>query len=285
VRVLLVGASGAIGRELVPRLRARGHEVVGTATSDDGRAAVERSGAGAAILDATDPAAADSLLARLRPDAVVVEVTSLSGPLERLDELAERNAPVRRDATVNVARAAVAAGARRLVVQSVAFWYEAGEGPATEDTPLRAGPAADAIRALEAAALEAPLEGLVARYGTFYGPGTWYARDGAFAELLREGRVTITARGAESLVHVADAAEATAFLLDRGPPGVFNVVDDEPAPPIEWTSALAAAVGAPPPRVGEPAGPVSRGASNARLRALGWRPRWATWREGFRQAL
>ena len=285
MRVLVVGASGAIGRELVPRLAARGHDVTGTSTSEDGRAGIERLGAGTAILDATDAATVDSLVARLRPDAVVVEVTSLAGPLERLDELVERNARVRRDATVNVARAAVAAGVRRLVVQSVAFWYEPDEGLAAENTPLRAGPAADAVRELEAAVLRAPLEGLVARYGTFYGLGTWYARRGAFAERLRAGGYAITARGEDSLVHLADAAEATAFLVDRAPPGVFNVVDDEPASPLEWVPALAAAVGAPPPSVGEPSGPTGRGASNAQLRGLGWQPRWPTWRRGFREAL
>src|SRR5918912_4109309 len=120
MRVLVVGASGAIGRELVQRLVERGHDVVGTSRGEDGRARIEALGAGAALLDATDAGAVRSLVSRLRPEAVVVEVTSLSGPYERLTELSARNAGVRRDATLNVAAAAVAAGARRLVAQSVA---------------------------------------------------------------------------------------------------------------------------------------------------------------------
>lgn len=285
MRVLVVGASGAIGRELVPRLAGRGHDVVGTSTGEEGRARIEALGAEAATLDAIDAGAVQALVSRLRPQAVVVEVTSLSGPYERLGDLALRNAGVRRDATVNAVRASAAAGVRRLLVQSVAFWYAPGAAPASEEEPLRAGPAADAVRELEAAVLAAPLEGLVLRYGTFYGPGTWYARDGAFADVLRAGRHSITDRGEDSLIHVADAAEATAFLVDRGPPGALNVVDDEPAPPLEWVPAFAAAVGAPPPPPGDPSRPVGRGASNARLRALGWRPRWTTWRDGFREAL
>jgi nucleoside-diphosphate-sugar epimerase len=285
VRVLVVGASGAIGRELVPRFVSRGHDVVGTSTSEAGRARVEALGAGPAILDATDAEAVRSLVSRLRSQTVVVEVTSLSGPYERLDELTAQNASVRLEATLNVVRAAVDAGVRRLVVQSVAFWYAPGEGPATEDEQLRAAPAADAVRELEAAVLAAPLDGLVLRYGTFYGPGTWYARDGAFADVVRAGRHSIKDRGEDSLIQIADAAGATVFLAESGPPGVFNVVDDEPAPAREWVPAFAAAVGAPPPPVADASGPVGRGASNGRLRSVGWQPRWPTWRDGFREAL
>jgi nucleoside-diphosphate-sugar epimerase len=283
MHVLVVGGSGAIGRELLPRLVGRAHEVVGTATSEPGLRAVEALGADGALLDATDRSAMEHVLASSRPDVVVVEVTSLSGELDRFAQLVERNTRVRTVATANAVDAAVAAGTRRVVVQSSGFWYAEGEGIATEDDPRSDSPAAASAWESEEHALAAPLEAVAARYGLFYGPGTWYAHDGAIARLLKDRDFPMTGRGDYSFVHVADAAEATALLVEHGAPGAYNVVDDDPAPQREWLPVLAEAVGAPRPPLGEPDGPVNRGASNAKLKAeLGWQPRWPSWRMGFK---
>jgi nucleoside-diphosphate-sugar epimerase len=159
-------------------------------------------------------------------------------------------------------------------------------GPADEDEPFREDDSARAALAADEAVLGSDVEGVVARYGYLYGPGTWYSRGGAAAEALHAGTLRAPARGEESLVHVEDAARATVGLVEEGRPGAYNVVDDEPAPRREWLSALAAAVGAPPPPESDPPAPPRRGASNRKLAAeIGWRPRFASWRDGFREGL
>jgi 2-alkyl-3-oxoalkanoate reductase len=217
---------------------------------------------------------------------------------------------LRTDGTDNLLAGARAAGARRFVAQSFAGWPYAREGGPvkSEDDPLDAHPpraqreTLAAIRHLEAAAVgAADLEGVALRYGGFYGPGNALGKGGFLVEQVRKRRVPIVGDGAGvwSFLHIEDAAGAVVAALERGAPGVYNVVDDEPAPVSEWLPELAQVIGAPPPRrvpvwlgrlaageVGVSMMTSIRGASNAKAkRELGWRPRWSTWREGFRRGL
>ncbi|TML26226.1 MAG: NAD(P)-dependent oxidoreductase [Actinobacteria bacterium] len=212
---------------------------------------------------------------------------------------------MRREGTRVLLDAAQAAGARRFVAQSLAFVYAPdGEWVKDEEAPLASAPegVVVSVRALEQAVLEAPaLEGIVLRYGQFYGPGTWYATDGSIAERVRRRRFPIVGRGEGrfSFIHVEDAAAATVAAIERGRPGVYNVCDDDPAPLREWLPVYAAALGAKPPRrvpallarmvagaTAAQAATAMRGAANGKAREeLAWSPRYPSWREGFRGAL
>jgi nucleoside-diphosphate-sugar epimerase len=215
---------------------------------------------------------------------------------------------VRSEGTRNLLAAATAAGARRFVCQSIAFAYAPGPQPEikVEDDPLASSappPFGEGVRVvdeMEHAVLESDgLEGLVLRYGWFYGPGPYYAADGSMAADVRKRRFPIVGSGAGlfSFVHVDDAAAATAIAVERGAPGAYNVVDDEPAALRDWLPVYAEAMGAPPPRrvpvwlarliAGKVATimGVQPGASNAKAKhELGWQPRWSSWRQGFRDA-
>lgn len=304
MRVFVAGATGAIGRPLVSRLLTDGHEVLGTTRTQARAAALRAAGAEAVVLDALDaPALREAVLAA-RPDVVVNQLTDLSAPLNprRYGRWLASTQRLRREATATLLDAARTAEARRIVVQSVSF-VTAAAGPwvVDEDAPLLddAPELTAAVAEMETAVTGAEgIEGLVLRYGYFYGPGTAFAPGGQNAELVRRRRFPVvgSGEGRWSFVHVDDAAEATALALaPGGPTGILNVVDDEPAPMREWLPALAGALGAPPPRT-VPAwlarlaagpfvvhgGTAMRGASNARAReALGWRPAHASWREGF----
>jgi nucleoside-diphosphate-sugar epimerase len=284
VRILVVGGTGAIGRLLVPGLVRRGHDVTATTRSPERAGALAGLGAEPAVRDALDSAAVEEAVRSAAPEVVVCQVTSLSGDFPRLGEMVAENARVRRASTLNALAAAVNAGVRRFVAQGIAFAYAIGAGPAGEEEPFSETPTAGAALETDRAVLRAEIEGVVARYGYLYGPGTWYARDGAAAAAVRAGELPTRGSGEQSLVHVGDAAAATVLLCERGEPGAYNVVDDEPAPQAEWQPAFAAALGAPAPKAG-PGGPESRGASNAKLRALGWEPRFRSWREGFREGI
>jgi nucleoside-diphosphate-sugar epimerase len=230
--------------------------------------------------------------------------------LRKFDRAFEATNRLRREGTDNLVAAARAAGARRLVAQSFAGWPYAREGGPvkSEEDPLDPNPPAgfrntlDAIRYLEATVLGAGgLEGLALRYGPFYGPGTSIGVGGSIVEDVRRRRVPVVGSGAGiwSFLHIDDAAQATLAAIERGPAGIYNIVDDEPAPVSEWLPALSAAIGAKPPRrvpawLARPAigkhGVVMmteiRGASNAKAkRELGWQPTWTSWREGFRKGL
>jgi nucleoside-diphosphate-sugar epimerase len=286
VRILLVGGTGAIGRALVPLLSERGHEVTATTRTGDRAGRLTELGAEPAVVDALDAAALVRVAQASDPEVVVCQVTSLSGDRSRFSELVAENARVRPVATGNTVTAAEAARARRVVVQGIAFAYGPGDGPATEEDPPRDEESARAAFGTDEAALASPLEVVVARYGYFYGPGTWYARDGAAVEALKAGALSVARRGEDSLVHVDDAATATVALVEGGDPDVYNVVDDEPAPRIEWMTGLAEAVAAPPPQLGEPFEAPRRGASNAQIkREIGWAPAYPSWREGFQTGL
>ncbi len=312
MRVFVGGATGAIGRRLVPLLLAGGHDVVAMTRSLEKVEGLRSMGAVPVVADALDPTAVGKAVADARPDVVVHELTALSttGGLRRFDREFGRTNQLRTKGTDYLLDAALASGARRFVAQSYAGWpYARDGGPAkAEDDPLDPNPprpmqeSLAALRHLEDAVLGAgDLEGLVLRYGAFYGPGTSIAEDGDLVDLIRRRRFPVVGPGSGvwSFVHVDDAATATVLAVERGEPGVYNIVDDEPAPVHLWLPELAAAVGAPlPPRVPTwvgrlVAGEVGvslmtqvRGASNAKAkRALGWSPEHASWRSGFRSGL
>ncbi|MGW1932195.1 NAD-dependent epimerase/dehydratase family protein [Streptomyces sp. NPDC001919] len=273
MRVLVAGATGAVGRQMVPLLEGAGHEVVGISRR------------GPRPVDVLDAGAVRRAVAEAAPDAVVHQLTDLGAA----DGAA--NNRIRTDGTRNLVDAARAAGVRRIVAQSISWAYAPGEGPADESVPLdptweepRSRIVAG-VRALESAVTELP-EAVVLRYGVLYGPGTWYAPGGAVAAALAGDPAarflgSLAADDAvSSFVHVSDAAEAAVRAL-AWPPGAYNVVDDEPAPGRTWLPVLADALGVPAPAPGTGGAPWARGAVNDRARALGWAPARPSWRTGF----
>jgi len=312
MRILVAGASGAIGRRLVPLLVAAGHEVVATTRTPGKVAALRDQGADAVLMDGLDQDAVRRTVDRARPDAVVHQMTALASvrSLRRFDEEFALTNRLRTEGTGYLLAAARAAGARAAVGQSYAGWPNERRGGRvkTENDPLDPDPPKSirrtllAILTLEDMVLAAPgLTGIVLRYGSLYGPGTGLSSDGEMTALVRTRRLPLIGDGAGvwSFVHVDDAARATARALEIGRPGRYNIVDDEPAEVREWLPDLARALGAPLPRripawlgrLAVGAAGVSmmtrvRGSSNARARrVLGWRPRYASWRDGFRRGL
>jgi nucleoside-diphosphate-sugar epimerase len=308
MKIFVAGATGAIGRRLVPLLVLNGHDVVGMTRSADKAASLRADGATPAIADALDPRAVLAAVRHAEPDVVVHELTSIP-PMRnprKFDRQFELTNRLRREGTDYLLAAARAVGARRFVAQSFAGWpYARDGGPVkVEENPLDTHPPAmlrrtlAAIRYLESAVVGAAnIEGLALRYGILYGPGTSIVEGGAVIADIRRRRIPIVGEGTGvwSFLHVDDAAGATLAAIERGQPGVYNVVDDEPAPVSVWLPALASAIGAKPPRhvpiwmarlaIGE--GGVSmmteiRGASNAKAkREFGWHLRYPSWRQGF----
>jgi nucleoside-diphosphate-sugar epimerase len=287
-------------------LREHGHDVGGTSRDPARAAALRHLGAEPVLCDALDAGSVRAAVDGFAPDAIVNQLTALSGPFNprRYREWVAPTNRLRREGTRHIVAAATAAGTRLLVSQSIAFAYRwDGRGLKTEADPLfdrdlGFADAIEALRELEHLTLHTPgLTGVVLRYGWFYGPGTMYAADGSMAADVRRRRFPVIGRGdgVFSFVHVEDAATAAVRALERPVPGIFNVVDDDPAPMRVWLPEFAAAVGAPRPlripawlgrlfAAGFVIGTATelRGASNARARAeLGWSPRWSTWREGF----
>ncbi len=312
MRIFLAGATGAVGSRLVPQLLAAGHQVTGTTRTPAKAGALRAAGVEPVVADGLDREAIVAAVVAARPDAIVHQLTGLSGMgrLRDFDGAFALTNRLRTEGTDHLLAGARQAGARRFVAQSYAGWpYARGDGPVkTEDDPLDPEPVPSmretlaAIRRLEAAVTGAEgIEGVVLRYGGFYGPGTGMAPGGEQLEMVRKRRFPIVGDGGGvwSFVHIDDAAAATLAALERGTPGIYNVVDDEPAPVRAWLPALAEAAGARPPRrlprwVGRIAAgealttlmTESRGASNAKARReLGWRPAYPSWREGFRTAL
>jgi nucleoside-diphosphate-sugar epimerase len=310
MKVFVAGASGVIGRPLVRQLLAAGHEVTGTTRKEERAAEIEAAGAKAAVVDALDGPALMEAVEHASPEVVVNQLTSLP---ERYDprkaSFYEATNRVRREGGHNLIEAARAAGARRLLTQSIAFlyapegdWVKDEDARPFDDAPGHFGPAVEAMLGHEREVLEAPgLEGLVLRYGQFYGPGTYYTPSGHLGREVSRRRFPIVGPGTGtfSFLHVEDAAGATVTALERGAPDIYNVVDDEPAPLSEWLPAFAEALGAKPPRrvpvwlaklvAGSSTAAMAtqlRGASNAKAkRQLGWQPRYPSWRQGFREAL
>jgi 2-alkyl-3-oxoalkanoate reductase len=301
MRILIAGASGAIGRPLVRCLRANQHAVFALTRSEDSGPALKETGAEPVIADALDAAAVKAAIGRIRPDAVINQLTSLPRhytPAE-MKAAAERDRTVRVQGNMNLLAALRDAGVRRYLLQSSGFWYAPGAGLADESVPFisSASPGVEAgartYVELEARASSTPGIELVAlRYGFFYGPGTWYRREGDMGDQVRQQQVPIVGegQGVYSFVHIDDAAWATAAALECSP-GSYNVVDGNPSPQHVWLTAFARAVEAPaPPRVSEEdalrsSGPDAvyyatrlRGASHEKARReLGFRPRRLEW--------
>jgi nucleoside-diphosphate-sugar epimerase len=263
-------------------LLAAGHEVAGTTRSAAKCEQIAAAGARPVVADALDRGAMFAAVRAARPDAVIHQLTDLSGR-----DFAG-NARLRIEGTRNLVDAALVVGVGRMIAQSIAWIYVPGRGPASEDTPLdldahgSRGRLVAAVQALEHAVAEMPV-GIILRYGVLYGPGTWYARDGWITEQLRRGEFEAN-EGVTSFLHVADAAQAALQALGW-PAGPLNVVDDEPAAGTDWLPLYASLVGAPLPPLRPGVEGWERGASNARARHLGWRPQYPTWREGFKEVL
>jgi nucleoside-diphosphate-sugar epimerase len=315
MKIFVAGATGALGRVLVPQLVARGHEVVGMTRSASKQDLVRTLGARPAVADALDPDAVARAVASAEPEAIVHQLTALSGELSARDMRHPERSPavimtnrLRIEGTDHLLAAGRAVGARRFVAQSFgAFRFARTGGPVqTEADPLEDPPAALQAQLAGILHVERTVTaagGLALRYGSFYGPGTGIslARDALMAELVRKRRFPIVGSGGgiTSHIHIDDAATATVAAIEHGEPGVYNVVDDEPAPMREWLPVLASALGAKPPRriprwlgrlaAGEAATLMMtevRGASNAKAkREFGWRLRYPTWRQGFAQGL
>lgn len=309
MRIFLAGASGAIGRPLVRRLLGAGHEVTGMTRREEAAAEIRDAGAVAAVCDVFDAEALAAAVIAARPETVVHQLTALPANFDITKKgVYDANNRIRIEGTRNLVAAARAAGARRLVAQSISFIYEPVGGwvreegdPPMRDAPGEFGSSVSATLDLERQVLEAGLEGLVLRYGFFYGPGTHYAADGFQASEVRRRRFPIVGSGdgVFSFVEIDDAVEATLAACERGAPGIYNVCDDDPAALREWLPVYARAIGAKRPlrvpklvaRLLAGEGPVTfattlRGASNAKAkRELGWRPAHPSWRQGFGEAL
>jgi nucleoside-diphosphate-sugar epimerase len=311
MRVFVAGATGAIGKQLVPRLVAAGHEVHGMTRSESKQAMLYELGAVPVVADALDPDQVAGAVGRARPEVIVHELTAIPDTLDmrHFDRDFALTNRLRTEGTDHLLSAGQAVGVRRFVAQSngAVPYARTGGLVKSEEDPLDPTPAREmretwaAIRHLEEAVLGAEwTEGIVLRYGGFYGPGTSLAPGTKQFELVRKRKFPVVGDGGGvwSFVHIADAADATVAAVERGNRGVYNVVDDDPAPVAEWLPALAAELGAKKPmhvprfigrlfagKAGVMMMTELRGASNAKAkRELAWRPAHPSWRQGFTAA-
>ena len=312
MRIFVAGATGAIGRRLIPILAQAGHSVVGMTRSPGKIAWLRDAGAEPVVADALDANAVMSVVRKTSPQIVVHQLTAIPALLDfrKIEQQFAQTNRLRTEGTDHLLAAALAAGARCFVAQSFAGWpYARTGGPIkTEDDPLDTNhPAAlrrtvEAIRHLESTVTGAQgIEGVILRYGGFYGPGTSIGEGSALLDQVHQRRVPIVGKGTGiwSFVHIDDAARATLAAIERGQRGIYNIVDDDPAPVSAWLTDLASILGAKPPHhipqwlarflIGEQGVMFmteARGASNLKAkRELGWKPHWASWREGFARAL
>ncbi|MCZ2110814.1 MAG: NAD(P)-dependent oxidoreductase [Dehalococcoidia bacterium] len=279
MRIFVAGAAGVIGRQLLPLLASAGHDVMGTTRSQARTDLIARTGARPLVIDVYDRDNLNNTLAEFQPEVVIHQLTDLA-----TFDLAA-NTRVRVEGTRNLVDAAIAAGARRVIAQSISWVCVAGEGLSTEEDPLdlnATGPrltTIQGVQALETAVRDLP-EWIVQRYGSLYGPGTALEKDSPRAQRAREGKLTAN-DAVTSFLHVEDAGRAAAAAL-AWPSGIYNIVDDEPASAKEWMPAFAAWVGAPPPELVTGSNPWERGASNAKARRAGWLPKYPTWRDTWK---
>jgi nucleoside-diphosphate-sugar epimerase len=313
MRIFVAGATGAMGKRLVPLLVAIGHEVVGTTRSARRAEELRVLGAEPVVLDVLDPEAVGHALSKAGPEVVVHQATALAGigsSLRKFDDVFEETNRLRTVGTDNLLAAAQASGVERFVAQSFAGWPYARIGGAikTEKDPLDPSPPVNAMRTLaairhleESVVGADELVGIALRYGGFYGPGTLLSRNGELAEVFRKRGFPIVGSGAGmwSFIHIEDAARATLAAIQLAERGIYNVVDDEPAPASEWLPYRGEVLGAKPPRrvptwlgrlaAGEQVVSMMtevRGASNAKAkRELGWQLLYPTWRKGFVEGL
>jgi nucleoside-diphosphate-sugar epimerase len=307
MKVFVAGGSGAIGARLVPRLVAAGHEVVVMTRGESKQPEIRALGASTVVADALDPNQVAAAVTCNEPEVIVNQLTAIASVDPRhFDRDFALTNRLRCEGTDHLLSAGEAVGVSRFVAQSYCGWPYARTGGAvkTEDDPLDASPVPQmreslaALRHLEEAVMRADwTTGIVLRYGALYGPGTALHPGGEQFEMVRRRKFPLVGDGGGvwSFVHIADAACATVAAVERGDRGIYNIVDDEPAPVAEWLPALAKALGAKPPRqvpkivgrlfAGE-AGAIMmtdiRGASNTTAkRELGWRPEHSSWRQGF----
>ncbi len=312
MKVFVAGATGAIGRQLVPRLVAAGHEVVAMTRTASKHQPLRGMGAHPVSADALSRESVAAAVAQAAPQAIIHELTSIPASIDvrHFDRDFAPTNRLRREGTDNLLSAGASVGVQRFIAQSYAGWPAARTGPmvADEEQPLDPSPAKamrethDAIRHLEQAVGAAEwTEALVLRYGALYGPGTSLARGGAQTEMIRRRRFPVVGGGTGvwSFLHVEDAAEATVRALEQGPSGIYNIVDDDPAPVSEWLPATSEMLGVGPPRrvprligrliAGEVATVMMtevRGASNEKAkRELGWTATHPSWRDGFAREL
>jgi nucleoside-diphosphate-sugar epimerase len=309
MKVLLAGATGAIGRPLLPLLIKAGHQVAGITRSAEKASLLSAAGVEPVVCDVLDRAKLTEAVAKIQPEAVIHQLTELPQDLDlkKLKEAYRKNNRIRSEGTKNLLDAARLSGVRRFLVQSMASWYRPDRGSLRTEhdqlylnAPEPVGKGVRALKYMETIVLESELEGIVLRYGAFYGPGTWFSRNGTATEQVLARKFPIIGEGAGvySWIHIEDAAEATVAALDRAQPGVYNVADDEPAPVREWLPVYASVIGAKPPRrvpliVARFIGgglvkweSTMPGVSNARIKKiLDWKPRYETWRRGFVEGL
>jgi 2-alkyl-3-oxoalkanoate reductase len=307
MKIFVAGGTGAIGRPLIMELLARKHTVVALTRSPEKARALVEQGLEPAIADVFDADAVKTVMSRARPEVVIEQLTALPRTYTReaMRTAAVFNDRIRLEGGANVLAAAQAAGVRRYLRQSIAFWAVPGPGLADEETPLArdASPAvaagAGVVTEIEHRLLGTPnMEGIALRYGFFYGPGTWFHPDGDVAQQVRQQQFPIVGHGGGvwSWLHIEDAAIATVAAAERGRPGIYIVTNDHPLPVREWLPAFAQWLNAPPPpRIsvedalrasGADAvyyGTQMRGASNARARReLNFQPRPLEWTVGRR---
>jgi nucleoside-diphosphate-sugar epimerase len=310
MRIFVAGASGVIGRPLLPRLLADGHEVTAMTRTPAKADALRERGVEPVVCDALDPTGLKRAMAAASPQVVIDHLTDLPKAINprRAGRDFAATDRLRAEGTANLVAAAREAGARRVVAQSVCFLYAPGgsdlrreQDPLYLDAPPPFDRSVAALAALEREVTRSEgIDGVVLRFGFWYGPGTAYGPDGSIAEMVRKRRYPVVGDGSGvfSLVHLDDVVEATVAGLES-PPGIYNVTDDEPAPARDWLPAYADALGAPPPRRAPKwlarilGGAYSvyamtqlPGASNEKARhELDWTPRHPSWRQGFRDAL
>jgi nucleoside-diphosphate-sugar epimerase len=310
MRVFVAGATGAIGRQLVPRLVTAGHEVTGITRSESKQPMLTELGAVPVVADALDADQVADAVAHARPDVIVHQLTAIGAvDVRHFEQSFAQTSRLRTEGTDYLLSAGHAVGVRRFVAQSSGAFAYARTGGAVkgEEDPLDPSPAREmrgtvaALRHLEQAVLGAQwTEGIVLRYGAFYGPGTSMAPGEEQFELIRRRKLPLVGDGGGvwSFIHVADAADATIAAVEYGSRGVYNVVDDDPARVAEWLPALAQTLGAKRPmrvprfigrlfagEVGALMMTELRGASNAKAkRELQWRPAHPSWRQGFQAA-
>ena len=302
MRIFVAGSTGAIGRPLVAQLLAKGHDVIALTRSSEKAKTLAQQGIEPAIVDIFDPAAVKAAVIQAQPDVVIEQLTAYPKTYTResMSAAATLNTRIRLEGGANLLAAAQATGVRRYLRQSIAFWGIPGTGLADEETPLAfdASPtvAADVriVTEIERRLLEVPnIEGVILRYGFFYGSGTWFARDGDVARQVRQQQFPIvgSGEGVWSWIHIEDAAIATVAAAERGNPGIYLITDDRPLTVRQWLSAYARWLNAPPlPHIsveealrigGADAvyyGTQMRGVSNTKAkRELNFQPRSLEW--------
>ncbi|HEX5993808.1 MAG TPA: NAD(P)-dependent oxidoreductase [Jiangellales bacterium] len=309
MKIFLAGATGVMGRHLIPALVEAGHEVIGTTRSAAKAGGIRAAGAEPVVLDALDRDDVLEAVTQAAPDVVIHQLTAIErADFKRFDETFAATNELRTKGLDNLLEAARKAGARRFIAQSYTGWPNPHTGGAvkTEEDPLDPDPAAASVRSLAAirhvestVTQAAGIEGLALRYGSFYGPGTSFDRGGEIYELVAKRRMPIVGGGGGvfSFIHIKDAARATAVAVGRGRPGVYNIVDDDPAPVATWLPYYAEIIGAKRPfrapawlvrpmlgEFGVATMTTMRGSANAKAKAeLDWTPSYPSWRTGFRE--